>query len=99
MAQSETVFRVMLGFVIFSRAVPIVALRISNAFDPRDLGPIVLTMYSGHPVFYPKMGHLSVGRPKLCPICGGLVLSNVKSSPEGKHGELFLTSRIKKHRI
>ena len=31
----------MLGFIIFSRAVPIVALRISNAFDPRDLGPIV----------------------------------------------------------
>ena len=70
MALSETVFRVMLGLIIFSRAIPIVALRISNAFDPRDLGPIVLTMYSGQPVFYPKMGHLSVGRPKLCPICG-----------------------------
>ena len=90
---------VMLGFIIFSRAIPMVALRISDAFDPRDLGPIVLTMHSGHPVFYPKIGHLSLGRPKLYPIFGGLVLSNVKSSAEGKHGELFLTPWIKKHII
>ena len=99
MALSDTMFRIMLGFIIFSMSAPIVALRISDAFDPHDLGPIVLTMYSRQPVFYPKMGHLSAGRPKLCPICGGLILSIVKSSPEGKHVELFLTSWIKKHRI
>ena len=54
------------------------ALRISNAFDPRDLGLIVLTMYSGQPVFYPIMGHLPVERQNCVPSVGVsfLVMSN-----------------------